>query len=87
MITGNEKVNPEITTDFRWFKGDQTLNYSDVHSKGGITLRQYYAGLAMKGILSSCDVENNPYIDADNLARQSVIYSDALIAELNKEKP
>ncbi len=50
-----------------------------------MTLREYYAGLAMQFILGKfeLDVEADSKICAEN----AVIYADALIAELQKSKP
>jgi hypothetical protein len=48
----------------------------------GITLRQYYAGLAMQGICSNSSTEVKPY--AKEIAFISVELADALINELNK---
>ena len=53
--------------------------------EGGLTIREYFAALAMQGNLASwpnaCELDQTAIaIDAVNLA-------DALIAELNKEPP
>ena len=48
-------------------------------SQSGMTLLQYYAGLAMQGALADPEV-NNP----DALAKFSVKCANALIAELEK---
>ena len=50
----------------------------------GLTKREYFAGLAMQGILASyADVSN--ICDADANAKEAVLRADALIAALNKE--
>lgn len=46
----------------------------------GITLRQYYAGLAMQGLLAS-----SKWGSPDELGETSVNIADALIAELEKQ--
>lgn len=52
-------------------------NYRHV---GGMTLRQYYAGLAMQGLLAQ-----TPKADSARVfAMQAVIAADALLAELKK---
>lgn len=51
----------------------------------GMTLRQYYAGLAMKAYAGSS--RNGNPIDYSENAKNAVNMADALIAELNKEKP
>lgn len=47
----------------------------------GMSLREYYAGQAMAGLLASDDVTTP---DHDWIAGQAVEQADALIAELNK---
>ncbi len=56
---------------------------TDVYSAGGMTLRAWYAGLAMQGAIS------NPYAAkdlkcAEDVAEYSLKAADALIAALNK---
>ncbi len=46
---------------------------------GDLSKREYFAGLAMQGMLSSCDVGE------DIVAKGSVRYADALMKELSKE--
>lgn len=48
----------------------------------GMDIRTYLAGQAMQGILAGRKHSK----DADDLAKESVQYADALIEELNKEK-
>lgn len=55
--------------------GDETYN-------SGMTIREYFAALAMQGNLASC-VEVFP--NAENIAKRSVEYADALIEELNNK--
>ena len=47
---------------------------------GGMTLRQYYAGLAMQGILAHPEGFTTP----EGYAKDAVAQADALIAELDK---
>lgn len=47
--------------------------------EGGMTLREYYAGLAMQGLLAG-----EPDLRYSLAAQQSVAHADALIAELAK---
>jgi hypothetical protein len=49
----------------------------------GLTLREYFAGLAMQGLLSSFKHDRPGNIERG--VRDSVLIADALIAELNKE--
>lgn len=53
-----------------------------------MTLREHYAGLAMQGLLANCDPMVCPTVEeiAARLAGASVLYVDALIAELEKTK-
>lgn len=55
---------------------------SEVYSKG-ITKREYFAGLAMQGMLSSMKGYTNSGVE--NLASIAVQQADALLAELEKE--
>ena len=45
----------------------------------GMTIREYYAGLAMQGILAG-DTEG--FFAPNDIAKNAVLYADALIAEL-----
>ena len=58
---------------------DQTI----YRESPGMTLRQYYAGLAMQGMLHS-EYSANPDADMQQLAQQAFIVADAMIAEGNK---
>ncbi len=57
-------------------------------SIGGLTKREYFAGLAMQGLLASEESDRNVYETrfARNAAyaRNAVGYADALLAELAK---
>ena len=44
-------------------------------SKGGMTLRQHYAGLALQGMLANPAKDYNP----DDLAREAWMYADLMI--------
>jgi hypothetical protein len=45
----------------------------------GMTIRQYYAGLALQGLLAGRKTD----LSAQTLAKQSIMAADALIDELN----
>jgi hypothetical protein len=45
----------------------------------GLTIRQYFAGLAMQGLLAQENFE-----DPENTANNAVCYADALLEELSK---
>lgn len=61
----------------------------------GMDMRQYYAGLAMQGMLSDVNVQywlqEDPRYDGNNfaevVAKNSVEFADALIKELSKPQP
>lgn len=48
----------------------------------GMTLRQYYAGQAMQGLIIHNDYG---HVSNEDLAKGAVAHADALIAELEKE--
>ena len=50
--------------------------------KAGMTLREYYAGLAMQGLIS--DIKFDEEYSARELAIDAVSLADALIEELSK---
>jgi hypothetical protein len=52
-------------------------SYADIP---GMTLREYYAGLAMQGIITS-----KQYLLPANVAKQAILQADILLEELSKE--
>jgi glycerol kinase len=58
-------------------------NFGVVLAKTGLTKREYFAAMAMQGILSN---EDNSYETAEDKAETAVKSADALIEALNKEK-
>lgn len=60
---------------------------SRINETSGITLRQYYAGLAMQGLLVEPldDPEARPETHAMGVAAAAVRYADALCEELAKQ--
>ncbi len=46
----------------------------------GLTKREWFAGLAMQGIISSLDMK----VAADEVARAALMMADALLKELDK---
>jgi hypothetical protein len=83
MITGNEPAMPLSLLEY---EGDINSNEDISYECKGLTIREQFAAMAMQGILSSCDPDNNPFISPIDCAVQSVKCADALIKELNKEK-
>ena len=57
----------------------------DLPGDPGMTLRQWYAGQAVVGLMANANgrYENNAW--ASNVASDAVTLADALIAELDKE--
>lgn len=72
MSKGNEPAYPSSKT---W--NDDNGNWGIPY---GLTKREYFAGLAMQGILA------NGWDKAfrSNMAKQAIAYADALLAELEK---
>lgn len=73
QITGNEPTFARIAS---------SQNGTKVGPQEGLTIRQYYAGLAMQGLCAnSIPGQHHAF---PFLANEAVQYADALIAELNK---
>jgi hypothetical protein len=60
---------------------------------GGLTKREYFAGLAMQSVLNSRPLTRNEFsrlnkktFGEDLVAEMSVLMADALLAELEKEQ-
>lgn len=79
MITGNEPVTPVVLPGHVYGDGSSELPYA---KHDGLTIRQYFAGLAMQGLCANS--VPGPHHKSDFLAMEAVQYADALIAELNK---
>jgi hypothetical protein len=74
---GNQPANSEMyfsengeASDYCTFK---------VHTNSGLTKREYFASMAMQGIIA----EHN-YFTHDHVAVNAVAYADALLDELSK---
>lgn len=50
----------------------------------GLTKREYFAAMAMQGIVSLGGMYSNGDCHAEKMANEAVVMADALIAELNK---
>jgi hypothetical protein len=81
---GEQPANPCNWIDFQPTTGEQVVR----QQFPGLTKREWFAGLAMQGMLSASDREGRP----DDIRRMSglyaeasAIYADALLAELSKE--
>ena len=55
-------------------------NNNGIQPSSGLTKREYFAGLAMQGILAY-----GGYATPHDMASDAVMYADALLAELEKE--
>ncbi len=53
--------------------------------RGGLTIREHFAAMAMQGILASG--ANEPHANYVWCANRAVVMADALIAELAKVRP
>jgi len=51
----------------------------------GLTKREYFAAMAMQGILSTRK-DGLRFSDIENLSEDAVLFADALLNGLNKEK-
>ena len=51
----------------------------------GLTKREYFAAMAMQGLIGIRDI-NDPYADYDEIAVEASEYADALINELNASR-
>lgn len=51
-----------------------------VYPHQGLTIREYFAGIALQGLL----VDRNPMTKSETIADHAVIYADALIKRLEK---
>lgn len=54
-------------------------------TRPGLTKREYFASLAMQGMLSACRGYNSQA--SDHLAKCAVVQADELIKQLNKAQP
>jgi hypothetical protein len=64
---------------------------ANTHTEGGLTKREYFAAMAMQGLLTR--VPNRPNNETDlgvielkRISEESVIMADALINALNEQK-
>lgn len=103
MITGNEPINFLTGANGTPYHRSDSMDIDCIENSRiytGLTVRQYYAGLAMQGEISSdsnvTTKEVMEYLELPNdtydynvhwhlyLAKRSVAAADALIKELNK---
>lgn len=82
-ITGNEAAFPYQ------YKGKNQFDWDEIKYGYGMTLRQYYAGVAMQGLCANhkwTETINGDDWDEyqDRLTEASVSIADAIIVALNK---
>jgi hypothetical protein len=58
--------------------------HSDEPSLDGLTKREYFAGLAMQGIISNHEFSRMGLESVNDIAAESVLFADALLKELEK---
>ncbi len=90
MTNPNDAVNPVIETN----RADSMLNqnqyvYGNVHSKGGLTKREYIAAIAMQGLLANPEwmkeYKGEKYLMQDSIVSEIACkQADSLIQQLNK---
>lgn len=76
----NDSANPEIHTDDQHSQLDGSV-YSNTYSFGGLTKREYFAAIALQGLLAA------NYSDMQGNTITAVQHADDLIKQLNKETP
>lgn len=64
----------------------ETMGKGDYINALGLTKREYFAAMAMQGMIAS-ETETLRFAMREKLASESVAMADALIAELSKEIP
>jgi len=85
MTKGTDTINPCV----------ESINHGGIIQlttvEAGLSKREYFAAMAMQGILAGADTTNNNgifvndgYIHYDTVALDAVKISDALIEALNK---
>jgi hypothetical protein len=53
------------------------------HTKGGMTLRDYFAGQALEGLCSECNFSGDD-IDFEGMVKDAYRFADAMLAEREK---
>lgn len=86
MTRAEQPAFPEIHI-YHWKAQDKEVGKTDNVTPrwmGGLTKREYFAAMAMQGILSA-NFPHGPMQDEKNsAAHYAVVIAEALIAELNK---
>lgn len=80
MTNPNDPAFPSATPIPKRDWHPEDVKLYEEYVNGGLTKREWFAGMAMQGILT------NPVGTGKNTVQElSLIYADALIAELSKE--
>lgn len=77
----NDSAHPEVFTDDKFSKTNGAV-YSDTYSTGGLTKREYFAAMALQGLLAS--VKEEWELRGIDFGETAVMHADSLIAGLNK---
>ena len=77
MENGKESVYPTE----KWVDSGNALIDNFKVKTSGITKREYFAGLAMQGLLSN--IGTNKWAD-DKICKESIMYADMLLEALSK---
>lgn len=78
MKNGNKTAFPEHPPTPNGLGGEE---YSLVYGSSGLTKREYFAAMAIQGMLAA------GMVDPPYLSGLSIRYADALLAELEKPQP
>jgi hypothetical protein len=70
---------------------DSMLDPNGSYTQYGLTKREYFAGLAMQGLLTRVPKRDNDKVDLGvlelkRIVEESILASDALLEELSKSK-
>lgn len=85
MSSANDPAFPEVKTNW------PNASRHDTYSIGGLTKREYFAAMAMQGLLA-CDGEHClsaalTFKDhCEERSKVAITYADALLAELERTK-
>lgn len=65
--------------------GERENGSAYAYSHGGLTKREYFAGMAMQGLLNSAFQDGSFSCDYSSIAMSALSAADALIVELSKD--
>ena len=57
---------------------------ANIHQNIGLTKREYFAGIALQGIIENCYFQSG--ISMETHIKEAVLLADALIAELERKE-